>query len=486
MATIAPVSVPPAAAPWADTRVTMVLLAVLALALRFPDLGNPLLDVDEPLYRYIGSRMADGAIPYVDVWDRKPVGLFLIYWLIDRLGGDPFVTGQAVALAFAFVTAATIAAMARRLAGGGAGLAAGAIYLVWIALLGGRSGQSPVFYNLPVALAAWTVMTAWRVPEAHRAWRLGLVAMLLVGTALQIKPTAVFEGVGLGLALLVARYRHNPAWPRLAGHAALLIGAALLPTALAFAAYAAMGHGQAWWFANVESIFLRAAVPGEPVFARLPGHALALAAPAVAAIAGLLRLEPGDRIGPGLWLFAAMLGALAVPPYYNHYMLPLVVPLALLAGVGVARSRVVAVTVVLCGAALLLLMGLPSLDVTIAARAKVARLTAAVSAHAHGGCAFAFNAPPLLNLTSGTCTPTRYAFGLHLSSIREAKAIGVDPVAEVRRILADRPPVIVTGQAAADRYAPTHRLIAAALARDYAPVAGDAGYTVYARRSVGE
>lgn len=486
MAATAPVSVRPASAPWLDARATLALIVILTLALRLPDLGNPLLDVDEPLYRYIGQRMADGALPYVDVWDRKPIGLFLIYRLIDALGGDPFVAGQALALVFALAGAVTLAALGRRLSGPVAGLAAGAIYLVWITLLGGRSGQSPVFYNLPVALAAWATMRAWREPDLRQARRLGLAAMLLTGIGLQIKPTVVFEGLGLGLCLLAGRYRRDPDLPRLAGQAMLLAGAALLPTALAFATYAALGHGQAWWFANVESIFLRASVPGEPIFARLPGHAIALAAPAVAAFAGWLRLGSNERLVPAVWLIAAIVGALAVPPYYNHYMLPLVAPLAVLAGVGVARSRPVAAVVIVAGAGLLLLMGLPSRTATIEARAQVARLTAAVAAHGHGGCAFAFNAPPLLNLTSGACAPTRYPFGLHLSSIREAGAIGVDPVAEVRRILATEPPVIITGRAATDRYRPTNALVDQALARDYIAVAEGAGLTVYARRSVRE
>lgn len=483
MATIVSAPVRPATSWWADARVTFMLLAVVALVLRWPDLGHPLLDADEPLYRFIGRRMAEGAIPYVDVWDRKPIGLFLIYRLIDALGGDPFATGQALALVFAFTTAATLAMMARRLGGPTAGMAAGVIYLAWIALLGGRSGQSPIFYNLPMALAAWAVLRAW---ENDRAWRFGIVAMLLVGVALQIKPTAVFEGVGFGLCLLTASYRRDRSLPGLARYAAVLIAAALLPTALAFVAYAALGHGQAWWFATIESIFLRTPVAGEPLFARLPGHLLVLAVPFAAAVAGLLRLPRTERWVPGGWLAAALIGVLAVPPYFNHYMLPLVAPLAMLGGIGVARSRLIAAVVATTGIGFLLLMGLPSRAATDAARAEVGHMTAAVDAYRQGGCVFTFNAPPLLNVTSGACAPTRYPFGLHLSTIRDSSAIGTDPVVEVRRILAARPAVIVNGPMPSDPFMPTIALVDRALARDYRAVATGAGVTVYARRSVGE
>lgn len=483
MATTAPVSPASATPPSRDARVTVAVLAVLTLALRLPDLGHPLLDVDEAIYQYVGRQLTHGAIPYVDVWDRKPIGLFLIYALTNALGGDPFVTAQALATVFAFATAATLAVMARSFAGAGAGLAAGAVYLVWIALLGGRYGQSPIFYNLPVALAAWAVMRARGEPDDRRAQRLGLAAMLLCGLALQIKPTAVFEGVALGLCLVADRWRRDPHWPSVLRWGALLAGVALIPTLAAVASYAALGHAQDWWFANIESIFLRSPVPGEARFDRLPGHALVLAVPAAAALAGWLRLRPDERLVPGGWAVAAAAAALSVPPYWNHYMLPLVPPLALLAGISMARSRPIAGLVVAAATGLLLLMGLPSRDATAAARAKVARLTEVVREQAHGGCAFAFSASPLLNLTSGACAPTRYAFGFHLSSIREAKGIGVDPLGEVRRILATRPPVIVTDELAQDRYAPTADLVDATLRRDYALVARDAGLRVYRRRA---
>lgn len=482
MATIASVLPAQVTPVWRDIRVTFVLLAILTLALRLPDLGNPLLDVDEAIYQYIGQQMTHGALPYVDVWDRKPIGLYLIYALTNVPGGDPFVAAQGLALLFAFATAATLAAMARALAGAGAGLAAGAIYLVWIALLGGRYGQSPIFYNLPVALAAWAVIRARAETDDGRAWRFGLAAMLLCGLALQIKPTAVFEGLGFGLCLVADQYRRNPKLPHLLQRTAVLATVALIPTALAFATYAALGHGQEWWFANVESIFLRSPVPGEAKFARLPGYALVLAVPAVAALTGWLRLTASERLVPGVWALAATVAALSVPPYWNHYMLPLVSPLALMAGIGMARARPIAGIVVATAIAMLLLMGLPSRDATLAARAKVARLTAAVTENTGTGCAFAFSASPLLNLTSGACAPTRYAFGFHLSSIREAKGIGMDPLVEVRRILTTRPPVIVTDELAQDRYAPTADLMDATLKRDYALVARDAGLRIYRRR----
>ena len=83
----------------------MVLLAV-ALAARAITFGNPLVHVDEQYYFVVGDAWRHGAIPYVDVWDRKPIGLFLIY-LLAALAGP--VTGiyayQAMALVAVVATA---------------------------------------------------------------------------------------------------------------------------------------------------------------------------------------------------------------------------------------------------------------------------------------------------------------------------------------------------------------------------------------------
>ena len=86
---------------------------------------------------------------------------------------------------------------------------------------GGGGGQTPVFYNLPMIVAAWLVLRVAAprdgtpaTPGAIR--RHGAAAMLLVGLALQIKTSAVFEGIYLGLALGWIAWRRAPGPWRLA------------------------------------------------------------------------------------------------------------------------------------------------------------------------------------------------------------------------------------------------------------------------------
>jgi hypothetical protein len=140
--------------PWA----AIVIVALLARAIT---LGNPVLHVDESFYFTAASAMLDGALAYVDIWDRKPVGLFLIYLLPAMAGPEAGIYAyQALAMLSVVATALLIRQIARAAGWDKGGLPAALAYILWLNLAEGQGGQSPVFYNLPMALAAFHIIKA--------------------------------------------------------------------------------------------------------------------------------------------------------------------------------------------------------------------------------------------------------------------------------------------------------------------------------------
>ena len=256
----------------------IVLAVLLARAQTFAD---PVLGFDEQYYLLVAGRWLQGALPYVDIWDRKPLGLFAIYALAQLPGGDPFVLYKLLAAGFVAATALTIRRSALREAGEFGATVAALLYVFWLNFMEGEGGQAPVFYNLPVLLAALLIRRA--LERRGPLDRCGLAAMLLMGLAIQIKYTAVFESAFFGLALARAAQREWGAGPRLAGWALVWALAAIGPTMLVWASYAALGHGQAFLFANFVSIFGRLPDP-------LPDRMAGLAA--IAAILSPLVVTP--------------------------------------------------------------------------------------------------------------------------------------------------------------------------------------------------
>ena len=425
----------------------LLFVAVLARALTF---GNPILHVDEQFYFVTAQGMLDGAVPYVDIWDRKPIGLFLLYLPAAALG-YPLGIGayQIMALGCVVVTALLIARLTERAGAARGALPAAIAYILWLDLLEGQGGQSPVFYNLLMVGAAWFV--APRPDDAAhpaRRFRDGLVAMALVGLALQVKYSVVFEGMFFGLWWLWRELRLGAGRAATLQRGAVLAATALVPTMLVWGAYTVAGMGDAFVFANFLSIARRQA---DPLLEQFGNLALlsAFLAPLIA-IALLGRDTPRPDAGSRAmhhwllcWAAASLGGILLAGTWFDHYGLPALVPLAACAASFLSlhpfgrRIALPMLLVVFAGGQALLVQKQLS-------RGTASEFGAVVSAVEPGaGCLYVGARDTMLYAATDRCRVTRYVFPSHLARRREQGAIGVDQATEMRRVLASGPEIVV-------------------------------------------
>ena len=451
-----------------------ILLLLVAFALRSPFFGNPVIHSDEQFYLLVGDRLLHGAWPYVDIFDRKPVGLFLVFAAIRSVGGNGVLMYQLAATLVAAGTAFLVARIVDRLSPAGAGrlagLGAGLIYLVWIIVFDGAGGQSAVWGNALMAPAALLVLDTTR---GHRHISLrGAGSMLLIGMAMQIKYTAMFEGIFFGLTLLWAARDAGRTTGRLAADAALWIGAALLPTALAWAVYAAAGHGDAFVFANFLSIF------GQQDDDTLRSNIIKLLGDIGLSIPLAWLAWRGRRAGRGQrassfalgWVAAAVIAILIMHTFEPLYMLPLALPLSVAAGTGLygptRRATVLRLVAVLAVGTLAATI-FSSVRIGRRGNARqVAQLVALIGQHPRG-CMFAYGSEPILYFLTRSCLPTPYIFRSHLGQTTEAHGTGVDPVVEVARLLAAHPGVIVIRAPKPSTSRATQALVLRAIATRY-------------------
>ena len=428
-----------------------------------------MIHVDEQYYLLVGDRMLRGAVPYVDLWDRKPVGLFLIYAAMRLLPGDGILAYQIVATLFAAATAMLVAKGARMLGAGRlAALGAGLAYLVWLPLLSGRGGQSPVFYNLFMTGAALLTLRLPGLATRRAIVANGAAACLLAGLAIQTKYTPFVEGAFFGIVHLRYLRRAGARWG-IVPAALLWIALGVLPTALVVADFAMRSRAvfDLFWFSNFGSVQLRRGYPAAKIVGRLSGTWAQLAPLVLCAAVTTRRVRtPEMRIALG-WLAAGLVGYVMIGAFFDHYALPLVAPLAILAAPAFARRPRVMAAVIAAGMAVLVAKAVLRPNDAAGARA----LGRVVAANDAGGCPYVFAGDSVTYLLAHACTPTAYAFPSMLAYAPEQGASGVDEAAEVRRIMAKRPPVVVTLAAPLAPWNPdTHAIVAAALARDYRPV----------------
>lgn len=447
------------------------LFLVIAIAIRARDFGNPIIHVDEQYYLLVGDRMLHGAVQYIDIWDRKPVGLFLIFAAIRLLPGDGILAYQLVATLFAAATAWLIAKGGQRLGANRVGaVAAGAFYILWLSLLSGRGGQSPVFYNLFMAGAGVLTLRLPNLAAREDRWGIvvnGAAACLLAGLAIQTKYTPVVEGAFFGLAHLWFLRRAKASWGLTIAAASGWAVLGIAPTAVIVLAYHARGAAafDAFWFSNFASVALRKGYPAAKIAARLAGTTTQLSAfIGCAVVAWRLRPRRPEMVLAFGWLAAALIAFAMIGAFFDHYALPLILVMTMIAAPVLGRYRLALIATAVVGAILFVF----HLSTERDDRASAYAVARAMAANDGRECPYVFAGDSILYLLAHACLPTAYAFPSTLAYEPEQGATGIDEAAEVRRIMARRPPVVVTLD---EPLAPWNRdslaIVAAALARDY-------------------
>lgn len=431
--------------PGAFVRALPVLLFIAAasLLIRVWWMDNPVVDHDEQFYSYFATAMLDGQMPYVDIWDRKPLGLFLLYAGAHALLGRGAMAYLVMANLFACIGAWLSYRIAALLADRATGWVAALLYLLAMTVFGCRGAQSELMFT-PLCLGMMYLALVF--PGSLRAM---LAAMLLGGFALQIKYTAAPFCAVFAAFVLVEDWRRTRAVLPVLGRACLYALVGLAPTMVFAAWYAAAGHFGDFWYANFVSIFERKTSVG-----RFHPKTLTVIAPFLLMIgAGVwarFRLGQTYPRRASLLVVVMTLGALAsiyfpsnVLAYYYAFLGPFAVLLAV--PFYDLRQRAGWFGAAVLVAALVVTGNFPQ---NIAAgRADVAQFHAMVGRIKAGGAGrslYVFSGPTAAYAATDTRPKAKYPFPFHSAEYMEHGAVGLPQEQIVAEFLAKRPMFILT------------------------------------------
>lgn len=427
-----------------------IIIAVFGILCRFSSFGNPLINVDEGFYLFVGGDMLHGAIPFVDVWDRKPLGLFILYAFFHLFGPYRLWAYQIGALASVCLTGIVAMKMARSVASATGALFAALLYVAWLDLAGGEGGQSPVFYNLLVGCAMLNIVrliSAEKLTQAEIIKR-GSMAMLLFGLSLQIKYTTVFEGCFAGIFLGYILRQNRFSWPATGRYLALFATIALLPTVMVGGAYWLCGYGSQWWFANILSIFCRSKEPPAILAYNFMNIALLIGPLFLNIFLQVILCRNRSAVQRrcafffNAWSVCAVIGVFLIGEWYNHYAIPAFLPLSI-ASASLFASPVGRIwLVVLLGVGTVKGQAMVLENQKNNGNARTVHHVLDVISK-QKGCLFIYNGSAVFYDFLPPCRLTDHPFPGHFDSIVENRATGMDPATEVRNVLRQNPTYIM-------------------------------------------
>lgn len=431
---------------FASRRAQIGWFLILAIVSRISVFGDTNYFNDEYFYFQTGLRMHDGALPYVDVWDRKGPGLFLTYWLTGFFSRS-VIAYQTAALLAATATAYLVNCIAAHFTNRIGALLGGSLYLVLLVFFGGGGGQSPVFYNLPMAFAALQVIQA--LPALRRGDApAGLyIAMAAAGFAISFKQTAICESVFLGSFVVWQLWRNKIPPICLAATALGLMAAGAAPMAMFAAYYALAGHFPEFWHAMVTANLAKQYNPAGDLWLRL-GTLAALFSPAwIPALVGVMIRESSSDAPRSFlagWLLAGMAGVAVVPNFYEHYMLPLCLPVSVAAARALGFRRIGPIYGY--AAVLFILLLGPGFDFAKrqASREAMAATAADIRTSAAHPRLLVYEGPVDLYRQTGSYPPTALYYPLHLYFPAEHNVSHIATAEAIREIVSWQPTAVVT------------------------------------------
>ncbi len=315
-----------------------ILILVIGFSLRMFFLHEPF-ERDEGVYAYIGQQILRGEIPYRDVIDIKPPGIYYLYAIGIYLFGDKT---ESIRLFTAFYSLFTIGAVyltARCLRGVPTALSAALIYCTYSTLphLHGGSSNTEVFLALPLVLSIYFLL------GINNDRRTNLVLSgFFAGTAMVVKTVAITQ-VSVIIVFLALFQTAGRGYRRVLSDIFFFCLPILILATGVLAYFAAVGALEdfVYWNVTFPGKYVNSDLKGPnwfPVFVYLFTDIFPLAVLGVPAAIGMY--VKNREKGYLLLLFSVIAACIAIllpGKLFPHYFLLVIPPLALCAGIGLGE-----------------------------------------------------------------------------------------------------------------------------------------------------
>lgn len=186
------------------------LFIILVFCLRLPSFFQSVLSADESLYLLMAHSLVNGYPPYIQVWDNKPPGIYILFSIALILLGDSVLSIRIIACIAVAITCYLLYQLGNVFVrkGTGIGLLAGILYAVSSLTNGGLAANTEIFYT-PFVVFAFLLLFSNKV-YPNKIVGYGSLKFLgiglLIGIGLQIKQVVIFDFFAILIIVLKKMY----------------------------------------------------------------------------------------------------------------------------------------------------------------------------------------------------------------------------------------------------------------------------------------
>ena len=227
-----------------------LVLLLLAFLLRGISFFPSLINHDESTYIVIADGILKGQIYFIDLVDTKPIGIFLIYALLQKLvGGSIFMLRLCTTL-FLVATAFFLVKVKIKMDGAYNGaIAAGVIYLFINSIFTfyGVSPNTEIFFNF------FTILGLYLFTRLNQNPGYFFLAGLILGLGFLVKYVVMFDGIAFGLFLLLDSYKERYTFIKALGNCFIMALGATIPIVCVMICYYQMSALETFLFYSFEA-----------------------------------------------------------------------------------------------------------------------------------------------------------------------------------------------------------------------------------------
>jgi 4-amino-4-deoxy-L-arabinose transferase-like glycosyltransferase len=181
--------------------IVFICFTFLSFLLRFWSFFDSVIDHDESLYFLIAQSFLNGIPPYVEIWDNKPPGIFILFSLAILIFGDSITSIRILACLSVAVTSYFLYEIAKLIGNNNEkiGLIAGILYLVFSLSNNGVAANAEILFAPLVTLAFYLLFK-----NTKYGYYKYFVIGLLLGLAMQIKYVVIMDFIAF-LVIVITR-----------------------------------------------------------------------------------------------------------------------------------------------------------------------------------------------------------------------------------------------------------------------------------------